>query len=170
MSTPPSYRFGDLLALARRAWVREMAARLEDAGYSEYRRSDAAALRLLARGGPVAIGELGSLLGVTRQAARKLADSLLQRGYASVERDAADARRLNVTLTRRGSAYARAIVDVIEALNRELAQRVDPAQLRAADAVLRASISDEVARANAARLVAPPPGRASADTRRVTRT
>ena len=88
-----TYLFGDLLALARRSWVREMGSRLEQLGYRDYRRSDAAVLRLLWRE-PLAVGGLGSRLGISRQAARKLVATLEQRGYASAERDAADARRL----------------------------------------------------------------------------
>jgi len=46
------------------------------------------------------------------------------------------------------------IIDVIQALNRELAARVDPEQLRAADAVLRASL-EVGARVRAELLVRP---------------
>lgn len=153
-SSPP-YMFGDLLALARRSWVREMEKRLERLGYGDYRRSDAAVLRLLWRE-PLAVGGLGSLLGISRQAARKLVAALEQRGYACTERDVADARRLNVVLTPRGEAYARSITAVIDALNSALAHRVEPAQLAAADAVLRAAIVDERERARAGALVDPP--------------
>jgi DNA-binding MarR family transcriptional regulator len=150
-----TYLFGDLLALARRSWVREMETRLERLGYGDYRRSDAAVLRLLWRE-PLAVGGLGSRLGISRQAARKLVATLEQRGYARAERDVADARRLNVVLTTRGEAYARSITAVIEALNSALASRVEPAQLAAADAVLRAAIGSERERARAAALVDPP--------------
>ena len=96
---------------------------------------------------------------MTRQAARKAADGLQQRGYARAERDPADSRKLNIVLTARGEAYAQAIVRVIDELNRELSQRADPAQLAAADAILRAAISagDEDLRA-AAHRIRPPPG------------
>jgi DNA-binding MarR family transcriptional regulator len=141
-STPPVYLFGDLLALARQSWVADMSARLEARGYGEYRRSDAAVMRRLLRG-PVAIGRLGEPLGITRQAARKLVDALVQRGYGSVARDPSDARKLNVTLTRLGVEYANAVVEVLAQLNHELAARVDGDQLRAADAVLRAAITGE---------------------------
>ena len=140
-STAP-LAFGDLLALARRSWVRQMAARLARLGYQDYRRSDAALLRLLRRG-PIPIGRLGLVLGVTRQGARKAVDGLAERHYARTERDADDSRRLNVVLTSKGEAYAQAIVEVIDALNRELSERVDPAQLSAAEVVLRAATRSE---------------------------
>lgn len=154
-STPP-YLFGDLLALARLRWVRQMSSRLAQLGYLDYRRSDAAALRLLRRG-PIPVGRLGGELGVTRQAARKLAEGLEQRGYARTERDTGDARVLNVVLTTAGFAYAQAIIDVIQELNREFCQRVDPAELVAADSVLRTVITGDGALEAAASAIRPPP-------------
>jgi DNA-binding MarR family transcriptional regulator len=82
-SSPP-YLFGDLLALARQGWVSHMALCLEGHGYTDYRRSDAGVLRLLSRD-PVTVGMLGAALGITRQAARKLANGLERRGYARTE-------------------------------------------------------------------------------------
>jgi DNA-binding MarR family transcriptional regulator len=136
------YLFGDLLALARQSWVTQMASRLEGRGYRDYRRSDAAAMRLLRHHG-LSIGQLGAALGITRQAARKLTDGLERRGYVRTEQDRRDSRRLNILLTNEGEAYARAVVDVIQTLNHELAERVDPDQLLAADAVLRAALDSE---------------------------
>jgi DNA-binding MarR family transcriptional regulator len=151
----PSYLFGDLLALARLSWVRQMADRLDQHGYADYRRSDAAALRLLLRG-PIPVGRLAAELGVTRQAARKVIGGLEQRGYARTQRDARDTRVLNVSLTSAGVAYGQAITEVIQALNREFRERVDPGQLIAADAVLRAVITDDSSLQNIASRIRPP--------------
>jgi len=150
-----AYPFGDLLALARQSWLGEMAGRLARLGYDDYRRTDAAAVRLLLRRGAVPVGQLGTALGVTRQAARKAADGLQQRGFATARRDPDDARQLNVALTPAGQDYARAIITVIGELNREVARRVEPAQLVAADAVLRAVLFDASAQQRAARLPRP---------------
>jgi DNA-binding MarR family transcriptional regulator len=155
-----TYRFGDLLALTRQSWLGQMTSRLERLGYVGYRRSDAAAMRMLWRD-PLPVGQLGAGLGVTRQAARKVADGLEQRGYATTGRDSRDTRQLNVTLTQLGRDYARAITAVIEELNREVAGRVGPAELAAADTVLRAALFDDSARQRAARLP-PPPGQPAA--------
>ncbi|MGH3301929.1 MAG: MarR family winged helix-turn-helix transcriptional regulator [Streptosporangiaceae bacterium] len=149
------YRFGDLLALARQSWVHRMAAELEDRGFAGYRRTDAATLRRLRRG-PASVGELGVPMGVTRQAARKVVRGLEERGYASTEADADDARKLNVLLTSAGCAYADAIIEVIAWLNRAVAARVAADQLAAADAVLRASIEDDGV-ARLATYISPPP-------------
>ena len=153
-STSP-YLFGDLLALAHQGWVRQMAGRLHELGYDDYRRSDAATLRLLLRG-PVPIGQLGSVLGITRQAASKLVGGLVRRSYGRTERDAHDSRRINIVLTPAGRAYARTVVAVLVALNRDLSARVDPVQLTAADAVLRVAIAADRSLAEVAASVRPP--------------
>lgn len=85
-----------------------------------------------------------------------MVDGLLQRGYASAQRDSADARRLNVALTPAGQRYAAAVTSVISSLNAELAARVDESQLAAADVVLRAAIVGEAGQRRAQRLVRPP--------------
>jgi DNA-binding MarR family transcriptional regulator len=152
----PAYRFGDLVALARFSWLGEATSRLERLGHGGFRRGDAAVMRMLSRG-PLPVGRLGAGLGVTRQAARKIADALEQRGYATTERDSRDTRQLNVTLTPAGRGYARAVIAVTEELNREIAGRVSQDQLAAADAVLRAALFDESARRRASQLPPPPP-------------
>ena len=155
----PTYRFGDLVALARLSWLHEVTSRLERLGFTGFRRGDAAVMRALWRG-PLPVGRLGAGLGVTRQAARKIADALEQRGYATTERDSRDTRQLNVALTPAGRDYARAVIAVTEELNREVAGRVSPAQLAAADTVLRAALFDDSARQRASQLP-PPPGHPS---------
>ncbi len=149
------YRFGDMLALARQSWVHRMAAELASRGFADYRLTDAATLRRLRRG-PASVGELGVPLGVTRQAARKVVRGLEERGYASTQADANDARKLNVILTSAGRSYADAIIEVIADLNRAVAARVTADQLATADAVLRASIEDEGVAHLAAYLNQPP--------------
>jgi DNA-binding MarR family transcriptional regulator len=148
------YPFGDILALARQSWLGAMTARLADRGYDGYRRSDAAATRLLLCG-PAPVGKLGVTLGVTRQAARKVADGLEQRGYATIGRDQHDSRQVNVALTAAGRAYADAVVAVIAELNREVARKAAAADLAAADSVLRLALFDDSARRRAAALPGP---------------
>ena len=129
--------FGDLLALARRSWVQEMAARLKRLGFDDYRRSDAIVLRWLRRG-QTPLGELTGTLGVTRQASRKAVDGLISRGYARVARDSHDARRRTVELTAAGAHYAQAVVETVGALNAEFERHTDPDDLAVVKSVLRA--------------------------------
>lgn len=150
-----SYRFGDLLALARASWVAQMAAALEERGYPGYRRTDAWIMRRLLAG-PLAITHVGPLLNVTRQAGRKFVSGLLDRGYATTEPDPHDGRRVNVILTAVGHAYAAAVAEAMGSLNQALADQVDPGDLAAADRVLRA-VLDEGTRRRADQGIAPPP-------------
>jgi DNA-binding MarR family transcriptional regulator len=154
-ASSPIYRFGDLLALVRECWVREMTEELALAGFNDYRRSDASLVRLLMRGSRP-IGRIGAALDVSRQAARKLVSGLERRGYAQTATSPDDARQLDVTLTDRGEEFGRAIIDAVESLNRRMAERVDPEQLLAADMVLRAALPDGRARQLADRLVPAP--------------
>jgi DNA-binding MarR family transcriptional regulator len=135
-------RFGDLLALARGSWIRQIRARMEELGYRGYRRTDAVLLGLLTRS-PMAIGELGEALGVTRQAARQLADGLVKRGYATFGSDPADGRRTLVALTPRGDDYASAVWRAQDALNEAVRGRVSGADLAAAARVLHAVLPDD---------------------------
>ena len=129
-----------------------MADGLAAKGYGRFRRSDPAAVRMLQRG-PMSIGRLGAALGVTRQAARKVAGGLERRGFAILARDEIDTRQINVILTPDGEAYA--VRSVIEKLNRAVTRNVRPADLAVADTVLRAVLADDRTQ-RLAELLAPP--------------
>jgi DNA-binding MarR family transcriptional regulator len=158
MNANPPYRFGNLLAVARRSWIEQIAAHMQEAGFPGYRRTDAGILALLLRQ-PLAIGQLGEALRISRQAARQLADGLAERGYASFGTDQADARRTLVVLTPSGRAYGRAIWTAQDALNETVRSRVSEADLAAADAVLRAVFPDDQARRQVDERLPPPTAR-----------
>jgi MarR family transcriptional regulator, lower aerobic nicotinate degradation pathway regulator len=132
-------------------------ARVEAQGFPGYRRSDAWTLRLLARE-PCALGRLGDGAGITRQAARKLADGLAERGFASLSSDPSDRRRTLVSLTPEGERYARAVASAQRALNIAIRKKVNASDLVAADTVLRAVFPDGVVRRRIDEAVSPPSG------------
>jgi len=68
---------------------------------------DAGVLALLLQQ-PLAIGQLGEAMGISRQAARQMADGLVERGYATFGTDDADARRTLVVLAKRESVIRQA--------------------------------------------------------------
>jgi DNA-binding MarR family transcriptional regulator len=147
--------------MGRQSWVDQLTGRLAELGFGGYRRTDAAVMRMLVRAA-VPIGKLGSSLGVTRQAARKIVTGLEQRRYVRTERGPVDSRQLNATLTSLGEDYARALVAVMDELNHAISLRVTHQQMLGADAVLRAVIGENETWAGVARRL-PPPARPSTD-------
>lgn len=135
--------FGDLLALARRSWIRQMGSGLQRLGYDDYRPTDAVVFRRLLRG-PLPVGRLDEVLGASRQAARKVVEGLERRNYVTTERDREDARRLLVSLTPEGASYAAAVVEVVDSVNDDLVAGVESSDLAAARRVLLAVIAGGV--------------------------
>jgi DNA-binding MarR family transcriptional regulator len=84
-------------------------------------------------------------LGVTRQAASQLIDTLVLRGYLSREVNPDDRRRLNIVLTERGYAAAAVIRAAIGEVDARLARLLSPAELAGLRAGLAAlgEISEE---------------------------
>ena len=65
-------------------------------------------------------------LGVSKQAAGQLVDTLVVRGYVTRAADPADRRRLTLTLTERGLGAAAAIRSAVEQVDADLDRRVGP--------------------------------------------
>ncbi|MGC2167490.1 MAG: MarR family winged helix-turn-helix transcriptional regulator [Acidimicrobiales bacterium] len=128
--------FGDVLALARRSWVRALRDGLAKEGYHDYRRSDGLALRFFSLG-PHSLGAFADLTDTSRQAARKVVTGLIDRGYATLVTDPDDARRRQVHLTNEGDAYAEAVMRSLKKLNRDIQTKVAPDELQVAISVLR---------------------------------
>jgi DNA-binding MarR family transcriptional regulator len=117
-----------LLRGARGSYAHTIAAYLAEAGCDD-----------LPQNGPFVLGGMASQhapavemirgLGVTRQAASQLIDTLVVRGYLSREVNPADRRRLTIDLTDRGRAAAEAIGAAIGQVDEELATMITPAEL-----------------------------------------
>jgi DNA-binding MarR family transcriptional regulator len=74
--------------------------------------------------GGVPLGQLVKELGVSKQAAGQLVDTLVLRGYLDRSTDVEDRRKLTVTLTPRGQAAAAAQATARERIDAELASQV----------------------------------------------
>jgi DNA-binding MarR family transcriptional regulator len=117
-----------LLRGARGSYAHTIAAYLAAAGCDD-----------LPQNGPFVLGGMASHrapavdmirgLGVTRQAASQLIDTLVVRGYLSREVNPADRRRLNIELTDRGRAAAEAVGAAIGQVDEELATMITSAEL-----------------------------------------
>jgi len=101
--------------------------------------------------------ELAEAVHLSQSALSRLIDRLEKDGLVERCLCGEDRRGIYVTLTPAGRDYARAVIAVTEELNQEVAARVSPAQLAAADTVLRAALFDASARERASQLP-PPPG------------
>jgi DNA-binding MarR family transcriptional regulator len=95
----------------------------------------------LPRGGPYVLGAMANRggaardvmeqLGISKQAASKLIDLLVVRGYLAREVDPADRRRLSLSVTDRGRAAARIVGVTVGSVEQELARRLPPGDLEA---------------------------------------
>ena len=117
-----------LLRAARGAYGHAIRSRLAAAGLDDMPRSGPFILGGLANH-RVAAGDLIRQLGVTKQAASQLIDTLVLRGYLEREAHPSDRRRVSIELTDRGRAAAAVVRDGVEAIDAELAQRLSPSEL-----------------------------------------
>jgi len=86
----------------------------------------------IARNGAVGQQRLEADMGVSKQAASQLIDTLVLRGYVERRPDAEDRRRTIITLTARGDEAAAAIRGAVERIDELLADEVGPADIAVA--------------------------------------
>lgn len=116
-----------LLGQARRAYGGAMRRALAEAGCDDVPANGMFVIGGLAMGvGDAPLGSLVRLLGVSKQAAGQLIDTLVLRGYLKRRPDDSDRRKLSVALTERGWHAAKA--------QRAARERIDAALSAAAGA------------------------------------
>ena len=133
-----------LLAQARLTHVREIRRRLAAAGFDDMPPTGVRVIGRLARGGTT-VGEVAGAYDASKQAASKLVDSLVMRGYVDRIPAQEDRRRMNVVLTERGRAAARevrAAIDDVDARFIEAVGQRDAYRMRQLLAVLAALDDD----------------------------
>jgi DNA-binding MarR family transcriptional regulator len=126
-----------LLRGARGSYARTIAVFLAEAGCDDLPQNGPFVLGGMANHHASAVDMIRGL-GVTRQAASQLIDTLVVRGYLSREVNPADRRRMNIELTDRGRAAAEAIATAIGQVDEELATMITPAELAGLKAGLMA--------------------------------
>jgi DNA-binding MarR family transcriptional regulator len=129
---------GRLLAMALAAVIDELHERLADAGWPRVRPMWGFVLLAL-RDRPRNIGEVGELLGVTKQAAAKVVASLVDEGLVERREDPGDRRVAVLGLTPDGDRFladAEAAYQAIEDGWAQVAGRRDVAALRRAVSVV----------------------------------
>jgi DNA-binding MarR family transcriptional regulator len=133
LSSPPDDHLDDeeimvLLVRARGGYGNTISAHLMAAGFDDLPRNGPFVLGGMANHAGSAVDMIRGL-GVTRQAASQLIDTLVLRGYLSREVNPDDRRRMTIVLTERGSAAAAAIRAGIEEVDAELTQLLSPDEL-----------------------------------------
>jgi DNA-binding MarR family transcriptional regulator len=124
-----------LMRSARGAYAQSIRAELHAIGIDDLPRNGAFILAGVdLSGGPRQ--DLPSELGVTKQAVSLVIDTLVDRGYLERRPDSDDHRRVVLELTDRGHDVAGAAFRGVEAVDRQLQERVSREQIEAMRAVL----------------------------------
>jgi DNA-binding MarR family transcriptional regulator len=114
-----------LLRHARTVYGNAMRAALADAGCDDIPKNGLYVVGGLARGAAgVTLGRLAEELGVSKQAAGQLVDSLVLRGYLIRTVDADDRRKISVALSKRGQMAAEVQAAAREYVDAALAMKV----------------------------------------------
>lgn len=129
--------FAALLRAARATYGKAIRAALAEAGFDDVPGNGLFVVGAVART-RLPMASLVRALGVTKQAAGKLVDTLALRGYVERVPDPHDRRRLLVAPTARGTAAAAAIRAATGGIDAKLAARVPAAQVAHTRAVLLA--------------------------------
>ena len=128
-----------LLRAARTTYGAAIRSALARVGCEDVPRNGIFVIGAVARGGSPLGGIIDSL-GVTKQAAGQLVDTLVVRGYVERRPDPDDRRRMTVSLTERGRTAAAASRSAVEAVDADLAERVGDGSVAAMRSTLVALI------------------------------
>jgi DNA-binding MarR family transcriptional regulator len=120
---PTEVSFPALLRAARGVYAAALRGALAEAGYGDIPGNGLFVIGAIARGG-APLGQIIGHLGVTKQAAGQLIDTMVLRGYLQRTVDAEDRRRLKISLSERGGAAAEIIRTVVERIEADLVGRL----------------------------------------------
>jgi DNA-binding MarR family transcriptional regulator len=112
-----------LLRAARRAYGSAVRAALAEAGCDDMPRNGSYVVGAIDRTG-APLSQIITELGVSKQAAGQLVDTLVARGYLERSPDPDDRRRLTITLTERGHAAAATVRAAVEQVDAALLDAV----------------------------------------------
>jgi DNA-binding MarR family transcriptional regulator len=118
-----------LLRASRGAYGHAIRASLAREGFGDVPRNGAFVLGGIVNQGGSA-GALVRQLGVSKQAASQLIDTLVVRGYLERQPNPEDRRRVTIEATERGRAAAAAVRSAVVAVDEELAGMITPAQMK----------------------------------------
>jgi DNA-binding MarR family transcriptional regulator len=128
-----------LLRAARTTYGSAIRAALEETGCADVPRNGIFVIGAIARTGSP-LGEVIAALGVSKQAAGQLVDTLVLRGYLDRAPDPDDRRRMTVSLTDRGRMAAQASRSAVDRVDAEVTGLVGADTMAATRAGLGAMI------------------------------
>ena len=137
-----------LLLGAWRRLVDEAVAELAEKGFDDVRPAHDFAMRAIDSGADTA-SDLGRRMAVTKQAAAKVIDTLLTRGYVVRDQDPDDARRKRLSITPLGATVMSEGEQIFDGLRARLEAQVGAEQFRAFEETLRALVGDHPVRPDA---------------------
>jgi DNA-binding MarR family transcriptional regulator len=117
-----------LMRGARGSYAQAIGTHLASAGFDDLPRNGPFVLGGMANWGGSA-SDMIRALGVTKQAASQLIDTLVLRGYLTREVNPADRRRMTIELTDRGRAAAAAVAAAIAEIDAQLVEMISPAEM-----------------------------------------
>ncbi len=126
-----------LLRAARGSYSHAIAVRLAEAGFEDLPRNGGFVLGGMHHHGGSTVDMIRGL-GVTKQAASQLIDTLVLRGYLTRESNPDDRRRMTIELTERGRAAATVVRAGIKEIDAELAEMLTESELAGLRAGLKA--------------------------------
>jgi DNA-binding MarR family transcriptional regulator len=139
---PPWYETVAIPALLRHArttYGTALRSAQAEAGCEDIPRNGSYVLGAIARGGSP-LGEIIEGLGVSKQAAGQLVDTLVVRGYLDRAPDPDDRRRMTVSLTERGRTAAAAGRAAVERIDGQVVEQVGAEHVAHTRATLAALI------------------------------
>jgi len=123
---PPLAR---LFAIGYRRLIDGLHGRLRARGWTDVRPAFGFVL-LAARDQPTSVSELAALMGITKQAASKLVETMVAAGYVQRGVGARDGRQRPVHLTSRGGELLRSVEQIYTELEQEWANVIGATQMQ----------------------------------------
>ena len=131
-----------LLVAANRCLNDRLVAAVRDAGARDMRPAFGFVIRAVAAEEPT-VGRLAEMLGVSRQAASKVSDEMVERGYLLRRADPADRRRTRLRLSAKGCRVRERAAAESEAIEAELRDTAGDRAVRGLRRALLAFVEQE---------------------------
>jgi DNA-binding MarR family transcriptional regulator len=129
--------FPALLRAARARYRDAVRAALAESGHDDMPANGSYVVGAVARTG-APLSDIVTQLGVSKQSAGQLVDTLVVRGYLDRSVDPSDRRRLTLTLTERGQAAAQIVRAAVDRVDADLLDRVGSGHVASARRALGA--------------------------------